>query len=618
MCTISRIIATCAVVFAMVIPASAAVKHISDFGLKPNDGTNAVPYVAKAIEYCRNNPGTHLVFAPGRYDFYPIGGIGVDNSRMGEPGEVAIAIDSVRGLTLDGCGADFVCHGKLNVININACTDIELRDFSIDWDRPMISQGEIVACDKDFLDLKVDKEEYPYVVERDTVFFTGEGWKMPVLELYSTLYDKQSKEIKYTTWDATFGKLFTSRAEELEPGLIRFHGPVRRIVEPGTIVALFHVRYFAHGITMTDNVDVALKDITMYHVLGHGVLGVHCENITMDNVSCRVNDDKGRYFSLVADASHFIECRGQINVFGCSHTGQGDDFINVHGTSIKILDVLDAASIKVPVKNKGNGETLRPGDEVWFIKAADAQRGDVRVVASKTFVPDGDEPYYRVTFTKPVPKSIKGGDFLENKSWVPNLHIKNCKILKRHRARGILVTTAGKVVIEDNYFRTAGCAILLEGDFNFWYESGANSDIVIRNNVFDNCLTSGARDNTRGQWGFAVINISPSFVPQDTVAEPYHHNIVITDNLFRMFDAPIVNAESVRNLRFCNNEIIRTFDYKPYTWQKSVLRFNGCRDVAVEGNSLDPKFDTRTIELLHMAPHQISNQPEFESIICNE
>lgn len=600
-----------AIVALIALPSYGAVKHISDFGLYPNDSVNAVPYVAKAIEYCRNNPGTHLMFAPGRYDFYPEGGVGVNNSKMSAPGEVAITVDSITDMVFDGCGADFVFHGKMNVAWVLNSKNVELCGFTVDWDRPMLSQGEIVACCDDHLDLKVDKASYPYVIERDTVFFTGEGWKMPVIDMYSTLYDKESKEIAYTTWDATFGSLFTQKAEEIEPGVIRFHGAPGRMVDPGTIVSLYHVRYFAHGITMINDVDITLRDITMYHSLGHGFLGVHCENITMDNVSAKVNDAKGRYFSLVADASHFTECKGQINIFRCAHTGQGDDFINVHGTSIKILDVLDPVSVKVPVHNKGNGSTIVPGDEFWFIKAADAQRGAVRTVTAKELVDAGSDSYYRVTFDGPVPEDIKGGDFLENKTWIPDLHIKGCQILKKHRARGILVTTPGKVVIEDNYFRTAGTAILLEGDFDYWYESGANSDVTIRNNVFDNCLTSGARDDNRGQWGYAVVNISPSFIPQDTDTEPYHHNINIVGNQFRVFDAPIINAASVGNFRFCNNEIIHTDSYKPYTWQRSAMRFVGCRDVLIDRNQVDPMFVTRDIELVNMLPEQISSQIEF-------
>lgn len=49
-----------------------------------------------------------------------------------------------------------------------------------------------------------------------------------------------------------------------------------------------------------------------------------------------VNKRKGRIFSLIADAFHFNTCRGIIRIDSCIHTGQGDDFINVHGMYVEI------------------------------------------------------------------------------------------------------------------------------------------------------------------------------------------------------------------------------------------------------------------------------------------
>ncbi|MFH1268636.1 MAG: hypothetical protein ABIK89_23165 [Planctomycetota bacterium] len=84
----------------------------------------------------------------------------------------------------------------------------------------------------------------------------------------------------------------------------------------------------------------------------------------------------------------------------------------------------------------------------------------------------------------------------------------------------ILLTTPEKTVIEKNYFRTAGTAILIEGDTSFWYESGANTDVVVRNNVFEDCLTSGGSGpGIRGQWGNAIISITPSHLPQSVDTE---------------------------------------------------------------------------------------------------
>jgi hypothetical protein len=173
---------------------------------------------------------------------------------------------------------------------------------------------------------------------------------------------------------------------------------------------------------------------------------------------------------------------------------------------------------------------------------------------------------------------------MENKTWTPEVEIQKCRILKQHRARGILVTTPKKVVIEDNYFRTAGTAILIEGDMDHSYESGANRDVTIRNNVFEDCLTSGSITGDRWELGEAIITITPSHRPQDERSVPYHQNIRIENNVIKTFDIPLVHARSVGGLTFKNNEIIRTYTFQPYAWQKSSFLLDGCRDVQISGN----------------------------------
>jgi len=70
---------------------------------------------------------------------------------------------------------------------------------------------------------------------------------------------------------------------------------------------------------------------------------------------------------------------------------------------------------------------------------------------------------------------------MENLSWIPDLLFRNNQVLCC-RARGILISTSGKVVIEQNYFKMSGSPILIAGDANYWWESGAVKDVLIQNN----------------------------------------------------------------------------------------------------------------------------------------
>lgn len=62
-----------------------------------------------------------------------------------------------------------------------------------------------------------------------------------------------------------------------------------------------------------------------------------------------------------------------------------------------------------------------------------------------------DNETFLLTFKTAVPKGLEVADALENLTWSPDLLITN-SLFKSCRARGILVSTPGKVVIENNTF----------------------------------------------------------------------------------------------------------------------------------------------------------------------
>lgn len=572
------------------LDSSSSVIDITKFGGDPDTRVDVSVAVRRALDYCKGRPGTTLRFPKGRYDFWP-------TYAHGEKWGVGFDLYRQHQLTIDGGGSEFIFHGLMSVVRMDSCSEIKICNFSVDWERPFISQAEIVGATDSCLDVKIDREKYPYIVENDTLQFIGEGWKLPAMDNYGTLYDKEKKEVVYNTWDMSLGEIFQKPAEVLPDGTVRFHAAPKIRPVSGTYVSLFHLKYSAPGFSILNSRNVLMKDIILFHALGHGVYGVRTENITMERMNMTVNDAKGRVFSVVADASHFVNCKGKIKVEHCTHTGQGDDFINVHGRYIRVDRVIDTKTIEVDKE----GYYINCGDSLWFIFPDMPQRKIVRKV--KDISPsaiDKPIPGYVVSFTQDLPVSIVAGYYLENRTWTAGLELRGCKILKRNRARGVLVTTPQEVIIENNYFHTAGTAILVEGDMDYWYESGAIEKMNICNNVFDDCLTSGNKRGDRWQWGEAIITVTPSHQPQTVFDLPYHRNIRISDNVFKVFDTPLLRARSVEGLYFGNNNIIRTRTYQPYTWQKNSFLLDGCRNVRIENNKLDSAYTIRTIEMQHM------------------
>lgn len=172
-------------------------------------------------------------------------------------------------------------------------------------------------------------------------------------------------------------------------------------------------------------------------------------------------------------------------------------------------------------------------------------------------------------------------------------------IVRNNRARGTLFTTPGKVLVEGNLFdHSSGAAILLAGDAQGWYESGACHEVVIRRNTFINNLTS------RYQFTNAIISIYPEVKQLNNQKDYYHRNILIEDNVFKTFDVPLLFAISAENIKFINNRIIYNNDYKG--WGQKPFQFRRCANILIKGNRVEPPR-TWTI-----ADCKLENTPESQ------
>jgi hypothetical protein len=202
---------------------------------------------------------------------------------------------------------------------------------------------------------------------------------------------------------------------------------------------------------------------------------------------------------------------------------------------------------------------------------------------------------------------VEAGYVIENLTCTPDAEIRNCHF-GSCRARGLLVSTPGKVIIENNVFESSGSAILIAGDANAWYESGAVRDVLIRNNDFRYPCNSSIY-----QFCEAVISIDPE-IPTSEQKYPYHRNIRIVDNTFHLFDYPILFARSVDGLTFSSNTLIRDTTYQPYHYRKEGITLEACKSVVISNNKIEGDVLGRTVKIENMKPSdvKISKNPFFK------
>jgi hypothetical protein len=134
---------------------------------------------------------------------------------------------------------------------------------------------------------------------------------------------------------------------------------------------------------------------------------------------------------------------------------------------------------------------------------------------------------------------------VSNASWQASAEITGCHVAD-NRARGLLLSSGGRIRVRNNYFRTLGPAIAAMGGCTFWYEDGLVRDMEISHNVFDHCY--------RDMWGKAIIDLRPEGmdVPDSPMG---HQNIRISHNRFIAPGLPLIAARNLTGLSLSNNRI---------------------------------------------------------------
>lgn len=551
------------------------VYEISAFGLKANSSKNASPVLQKALakikaEY-KEGEKVILRFPEGRYEFHEKGAAVreyyISNHDQTNPKKVGIALEDMKNLTLDGQGSEFVFHGRMLPVSLLRSENCLLKNFSIDFENPHIAQVKIVENDPQDGIVFEPAPWVDYRIAKDSIFEAyGEGWTMR--HSWGIAFDGDTKHLVYNTSDIGCP---TKGASEVAPRRIHAPGWKDARLVPGTVVAMRGWGRPTPGIFLSHDVNTTIENVKVHYAEGMGLLAQLCENITLEKFGvCLKGDADPRYFTTQAAATHFSGCKGKIVSCNGLYEGMMDDAINVHGTYLKVVKRVDDRTL---VGRYMHGQSWGfewgcPGDEVQFIRSNTMELvgKQNKIISIRPYDKEQTEGAreFLITFQEPVDQVIneQSGFGIENLTWTPEVLFSG-NVIRNNRARGSLFSTPRKTIVENNLFdHTSGAAILLCGDCNGWFETGACRHVIIRKNRFVNALTN------LFQFTNAVISIYPE-IPDLKGQQQYFHGgpeggIVIEDNEFETFDAPILYAKSVDGLVFRNNTIKLNTEYKPF------------------------------------------------------
>ncbi|MBQ9729148.1 MAG: hypothetical protein IJV85_06115 [Clostridia bacterium] len=449
---------------------------------------------------------------------------------------VALHLKDKENVTIDGNGATIMIHGIMTPILLDKCKNIVIKNLTIDYARPTMNEYSIDKKDGDRYEITINPEIL-YEIRDNQIYWQGEkdkngkplwetGYKgIDMITLYmhpetakyeyAHMYDDDCRpsiptiETVEELGDHRLALTFVNKNAYFPVGAV---GQTRCIIRDQL------------GSFFRDCVNLTLENMTIYCMHGFGLLSQYCDTVTFKNLNC--TPKSGRTIASNADFFHFSGCKGLITIDGCRASGAHDDFINVHGTYLRIekADRENNSLLLLFEHPQSWGfEAFHVGDTVSFVKWDTLIDYAQATVLSAEKV---DDKHIRVTLDKALPEMEEGKDVLDNLTWKSELVVTN-NWFGPSSGHGFLCSGAGKrVLIENNEFiNNVYGVISVACDCNFWFESGRNKEVIFRKNKVVRCGSYETRDE------MPVCRVVPNVMSEKS-QQYVHGTLVIENNVF--------------------------------------------------------------------------------------
>lgn len=440
----------------------------------------------------------------------------------------AIYLNGKRNVTIDGNGATVIIHGKMTPMLFNESENITVRNLTVDYACPTMAEFTVLSNDGGKCVIIINPECLFRIEENDLIWQGELGldglpyWEDSYIgnRRHIKLFDPKTEMCRdFRRDDLAFDKI-----EQLDTNTLRVHLKNKAVNFPaGCIIQTRNIVRDQTGSLFQRCKNLLFEDLRIRFMHGLGMVSQFCENVTYRN--CDFTPKDGRTIASTADFFQFSGCKGKLIIDGCKARGAQDDYVNVHGTHLQIVEKNDEENSIVVrfMHNESWGfQAFEIGDELEYIKWDTLIPYAGTKVIGFTKLNDTDIKLY---LDRPLPDLELGKDVVENATWTPDLYVRNCDF-GLTSGRGILCTTRGEVIIENNmFYKLWGPALLVEDDCNFWFESGYTKEIIFRNNRVISC-------DYAATWETApVIRYSPK-VMNEASAEFVHGKLTLVGNSF--------------------------------------------------------------------------------------
>ncbi len=481
----------------------------------------------------------------------------------------AIYLKDKKNVTIDGNGATIMLHGVMTPFMGDGCENITIKNLTIDYYRPTMTEFDILENDGNGNALIQIHDDCIYEVKDNFLYFYGEKGKdgkrffeypYKSKEMISMYYNNTTEQTKFFNRDEgdlrpsipTFSSI-----EDLGKGKVKVTLKNKDIVFPvGCTGQCRTFRRMQTGGFFGESKNIRLENLTIYAMHGFGILFQFCDTVTLFGL--KNIRKKGRTLASNADFYHFSGCKGLITIDSCHAETAHDDFINVHGTHLRIVGVdkqNNTVTLKFMNTQTWGFKCYHEGDTVDFIKWNNLTPYASAKVLKFEKLSDFE---VKLTLSK-IPNNVEiDKDVLEDATYTAKLIVRN-NYFGPSMGRGVLCTTRKPILIENNtFYKVGGHPLSVEDDCNFWYESGYCKSIIFRNNTMIN--------SPCGSW--------------DTVPSSMYVNPMVVDKSFRGY---VHGKVVIEGNKFVDAEKNQTY----------LFAFSHTKEVVIKDNVLDVDFDVK-------------------------
>ena len=467
--------------------------------------------------------------------------------------KIALDLKGINDLEIDFNNSTIILDGKMTNIVIENCENITLKNLTIETVQPNVHKITILKASPFYVTFKID-ETSNYKEENGDYYWYGTDYISYFTENKNTgAWTPSGKPSNYShlTRNGSHPFYGVSSIKEIAPRVFKARYIVPKDFTEGQIFYVFSKIRKNVGIFIDGSKNVKLENVTQRFNYGLGVVAQNSENIELNKLDFSPRDGAEVDFCSLADFICISMCRGTVSVKNSNFNSCANDCCNVHGIYFKVLDVQgDIITLGYSHRRTFGFNPLRVNDTINFIDPKTlTELGSSKILQSEMI----DRYRIKLKVSTRV-NNYPAGTVVEDVTACPDFEFSE-NTLNRIALRGLLVTTRGKILIENNKFLNTGMSgIYVANDALTWHESGRVKSMMIRGNAFMNCEENSILilpENRRFQ-GFV------------------HENIYIENNLFVLNGIPALNVNSTKNIIMKNNVYKGKPSFGKYVISKNI------------------------------------------------